>query len=338
MNIAPARTLPQVYYERDSQIIPSVFWPAQLIDLALARAIPEHHLLRHTGIFCADITHPEHHICPAQLIQLICNIEKYSSAKDFSFLVGQQLFSRPNHKIPPLLMAAENLGDLIDALLEYQALVCPLVNIRRRYEGDNLVLYWQDACGAEDSFIFLVEAMSATISSLARWRSNRCLPWQFYFAHNTPAYIEQYQVHLDGDLHFSCQRNAMSIKREFCYLPWQKNSDIIAHQFATAHQCKGFLAEVYDYLNNNIASAPNLEQTAHDFAMSSASFKRKLKKHSSHFQAIYDQVRKDLAVYWINQEGWSSEKIAQELHFHDVANLRRAFKKWTGLTLLAARG
>lgn len=339
----PLRCAPPVYYERDSAIVPSGFWPADLIDLAQARAIPEHKLLRHTGIFCEDILRRDHRICPEQLLQLIQNITKNTSADDLSFLVGHQLLPGKIAVISDQLMSSTNLDELIDALVEHQAFLCPLINIRRCYEGDELVLYWQDACGAEDSFIFLVEAFTTAVSSFARWRSNSRLPWQFYFAHKAPTYIEQYEVHLGGNIHFDCQRNAMAIAREYCYQPWVKNADITAEIF-TDHSTnimeaptKGFLAAVYDYLNSNIAIDPNLEQTAADFGMSSASFKRKLKKHRSHFQAIYNQVRKDLAVYWINQEGYSSEQVAQKLHFHDVANLRRAFKKWTGLTLLAVR-
>ncbi len=339
----PLRCAPQAFYERDSAIIPSRFWPAYLIDLAQARAIPEHKLLRHTGIFCEDIHRPDHRICPEQLLQLIQNITKNTSADDLSFLVGHQLLPGKIAVISDQLMSSTNLDELIDALVEHQAFLSPLINIRRCYEGDALVLYWQDACGAEDSFIFLVEALTTAISSLARWLSNSRLPWQFYFSHKAPTYIEQYEVHLGGNIHFDCQRNAMAIAREYCYQPWMKNADITAEIFTDYSTniieapTKGFLAAVYDYLNSNIATDPNLEQTAADFGMSSASFKRKLKKHRSHFQAIYDQVRKDLAVYWINQEGYSSEQVAKKLHFHDVANLRRAFKKWTGLTLLAVR-
>lgn len=339
----PLRCAPQAFYERDSAIIPSRFWPAYLIDLAQARAIPEHKLLRHTGIFCEDIHRPDHRICPEQLLQLIQNITKNTSADDLSFLVGHQLLPGKIAVISDQLMSSTNLDELIDALVEHQAFLSPLINIRRCYEGDALVLYWQDACGAEDSFIFLVEALTTAISSLARWLSNSRLPWQFYFSHKAPTYIEQYEVHLGGNIHFDCQRNAMAIHREYCYQPWVKNTNTSAENFIDISSnmmnvpTKGFLAAVYDYLNSNIATDPNLEQTAADFGMSSASFKRKLKKHRSHFQAIYDQVRKDLAVYWINQEGYSSEQVAKKLHFHDVANLRRAFKKWTGLTLLAAR-
>lgn len=329
----------RAYYERDSSIIPSGFWPAGLIDLALARALPEHKLLRHTGIFCEDIQQPEHRICPEQLLQLIRNIQKHSAADDLSFLFGHALLPGNIAGISEQLAAANNVSELIDRLLEHQALLCPLLNMRRHYEGEQLVLTWHDACGAEEALIFLVETMSTAISSLVRWLCGSRVDWSFYFAHKAPGYIEQYQVHLDGVVHFDCQRNAMSIARTCCYLPWPKTAPapiLQTPQLAISNwpavPQQGFLTEVYDYLNRTIAAAPNLEQTAADFGMSSASFKRKLKKHRSHFQAIYDQVRKDLAVYWLHQEGWSSEQVARQLHFHDVANLRRAFKKWTGLT------
>lgn len=334
------RQMPQSYYERDAAIIPSSFWPATLIDLAITRAIPEHNLLRHTGIFCEDFFHTDHRICPEQLLQLIRNIQKNYTGNDISFLLGHQLLPGNIVNLNHQLITASNLSELIDALIEHQSLACPLINIRRTYEGDQLVLSWQDACGAEDAFTFLVETMTTAICSITRWRSNTRLPWSLYFSHKNPEYIEQYQVHLGGDLHFGCQRNAMSIARNYCYQTWEKKNttpaqDKLLHNLDIPS--KGFLTEVYDYLNNNIAIAPNLEQTAADFGMSCASFKRKLKKHRSHFQAIYDTVRKDLAIHWIHKEGWSSEQVAQRLHFHDVANLRRAFKKWTGLTLLAAR-
>ncbi len=95
---------------------------------------------------------------------------------------------------------------------------------------------------------------------------------------------------------------------------------------------QSFLVSIYEYLQQHIHLDPSLDQTASDFYMSSASLKRKLQKHHTHFQAQYDAVRKDLALYWMNQEGMSNEQIANRLHFHDAANLRRAFKKWTGLT------
>lgn len=343
--------LPQAYYQRESQIIPSGWWAAGLIELAQGCALPDHKMLRHTGIFREDLLQATHRICPDQLLQLIFNITRNSGQDDLSFLFGHQLLSGNIPAVAHEINSANNLGELIDCIVQHQMLISPLLNLRLGYEGDDLVIYWQDACGADECFIFLQEVLTTAVSSMSRWLGGSRLPWRFYFSHKAPRYIEQYEVHLQGEIHFECQRNAMAIKREYCYLQWPAtpnaaaattnhadcDKSLLLSQSATLPTAKGFLAEVYDYLHNNITAEPNLEKTAADFGMSSASFKRKLKKHRSHFQAIYDQVRKDLAVYWINQEGWSSEQVAKKLHFHDVANLRRAFKKWTGMTLLAIR-
>jgi len=214
----------------------------------------------------------------------------------------------------------------------------PLINPRIVYEKDRLIIYWQ-ATGANDACqIFLAEMMAAALGALTRWLGDEALHWQFYFAGAQPVYTEQYEVHLDGQVTFNAPTNAIAIAREHLHRPWKNTSPsarVIAQRTAEQQLTQlqfrqGFLAETYTYLHNNIHSNPNLEHTAADFGMSSASFKRKLKKHHSHFQEQYDLVRKDLAIYWLSQEGWTNEQVAQKLHFYDAANLRRAFKKWTG--------
>lgn len=327
-------------YEIDTPLLPITQWPKALIELALSRGLAEHKLLRNTGIFNADLTQEKLFISPQQALQLIHNIQKHLPNRDMSFLLGQQLLPGNYGAASQQLAEAKNLHAALDILLDQQPLLSALLDLRLSYEGERLVIYWQDCCGAQEALRFLVEMMSAAINALCNWRTGRTLPWKFYFAQPTPDYIEQHQVHLDGSIAFNCQANAMAIAREFLYLPWQVDQHIASEIPPLAAintpppipYRQGFLSAVYSYLHNNIKLNPNLEQTATAFGMSSATFKRKLKKHHSHFQAQYDLVRKDLAIYWLHQEGWSNEQIARKLHFHDAANLRRAFKKWTGLT------
>lgn len=329
---------PGIYFEIDTLFIPAHEWPLALIDLALSRGAEEHKLLRGTGIFLADIASRKLMLSPQQCFQLIHNMQKHIHSPELSFLLGHRFFSALDNPAITALHKAGNLQEAIDIVILHQTQLMPLLNLRWSYEQDRLVIYWQDACGAESIIFFLLEMMSTALSSLARWRSGGNLPWQFYFTHSKPVYIEQYDVHLNNQVQFSCQSNAMAIARDYLYIPW-KNTDATQlpnaidtadfHQQSSRFQ-QGFLSAIYNYLHLNIQHNPNLEQTAAAFGMSSASLKRKLKKHHSHFQEQYDLVRKDLALYWLNQAGWSKEQVAQKLHFYDVANLRRAFKKWTG--------
>lgn len=333
---------PGRYFEIDTPFIPADQWPFALIEMAMSRGIEEHKLLRGTGIFREDIAEKYRPLAPQQCFQLILNMQKHIHSHELSFLSGHRIFTALNttasNRFHDELNSAANLQQAIDVLLDRQIHLMPLLNVRAVYEQDRLIIYWQDACGAGATLIFLLEMMFTALNSLSRWRSENNIPWQFYFTHNKPGYIEQYDVHLNSTVQFSSQVNAMAIARDYLHCPWKENvvdrrlpDDGLTRQTSQPLALqRGFLAETYTYLRNNIQHNPGLEQTAADFGMSSASFKRKLKKHHSHFQEQYDLVRKDLALYWLNEAGWSKKQIARKLHFYDVANLRRAFKKWTG--------
>ena len=341
--ISPEHYAPAAYYEIDTAFIPAHQWPLSLIELALSRGIEEHKLLRSTGIFREDITRKDLLLSPQQCFQLIENAQKHCSQHDISFLLGHRLFTDNLGAAEIALANARSLQEALDTLVKYQQQLCPLLTPRLNYEKDRLVIYWQDACGASNSHTFLLEMMATALSALGRWQTGASLPWQLYFTQTTPVHIEQYQVHLPAQVHFNAPVNVMAISRSQLHTPWKKSDENLARSareklalqepglaFQVNSSAQGFLAETYNYLHNNIHHAPNLEQTAADFAMSSASFKRKLKKHHSHFQAQYDLVRRDLAIMWLNQGGLTHEEVAQKLHFYDAANLRRAFKKWTG--------
>ncbi len=325
------------YFENDTAFIPAHEWPLMLIDLALSRGVEEHKLLRGTGIFREDILGRNLLLSPQDCFQLISNMQKHIQSHELGFLLGHRFFSTQHNAVTTAMNNAANLQVAIDILLDHQLQLMPLLNLRRSYEQDRLVIYWQDTCGAETSMIFLLEMMFTALSSVSRWHSGENLPWQFYFTQKKPAYIEQYEVHLHNNLHFSSHANAMVIGRDYLYSPWKNHcASRFTNALETADQLnqampfqRGFLSEIYHYLHNNISHNPNLEQTADAFGMSSASLKRKLKKHHSHFQEQYDLVRKDLTLYWLNELGCSKEQVAQKLHFYDVANLRRAFKRWT---------
>ena len=79
------------------------------------------------------------------------------------------------------------------------------------------------------------------------------------------------------------------------------------------------------------------QNPAEHFQMSSATLKRKLKKHQTHFQAQLDQSRLHTAIHLYRVQGFKTEQISQYLQINDTTNFRRAFKRWSGLTVQAAQ-
>ncbi len=330
----------KAYYEIDTAFIPAQHFPAALIDLALSRGIESNKLFKHTRIFYEDIISGSLRLAPEQCFQLIQNSQKQRNSHDLSFLLGHRLLPGNFGAASTVCINAMHLQDALDNLQYVSAILTPLLRPRLAYEENNIVIYWQDTCGAEDSLVFLVEMMFSAVTGLSRWLSGNALPWNYFFTFAEPTHNEQYDVNFGERTHFNALHNKMVLAREHIYKPWPKASPsvaFIAKQESTANlnalpAQQSFLTCIYEYLHQHIHLNPSLDQTASDFCMSSASLKRKLQKHHTHFQAQYDAVRKDLALYWMNQEGMSNEQIACRLHFHDAANLRRAIKKWTGLT------
>lgn len=328
------------WYECDTPCILAHQQPAVLIDLALTRGIDSHRLLRGTGFFYEDILAGKLHIAPRQCYQLLTNIRRLLPSDDTSFLMGHRLFPGNCGAASSALLNAKDLQQALELLTRYRLLLTPLIAPRLHYDADFLYIYWQDTCGANSEWPFLMEMITTALTSLSRWLSGQSLPWRYYFSHHQPRYIEQYQVHLGDHLAFNSHMDAMVIAREYFHMPWINASPsavILAQRDADAQLAEiglegGFLERLYCHLLHNIQRPTSLDQVAACFGMSSATLKRKLGKHQSHFQAQYDQVRKCLALYLINRQGWSNEQVASHLHFHDANNLRRAFKRWTGVT------
>ena len=328
------------WYERDTHCILAHQQPATLIDMAIKRGIDSHKLLRGTGFFYEDILAGNLQIAPCQYYQLISNARRLLPGDDISFLLGHRLLPGHCGAASAALSNARDLQQALELLLRYRLLLTPLIAPRLHYDADFLYVYWQDTCGASGEWPFLTEMMTTALTSLSRWLSDQHLPWRCYFSHQQPRYIEQYQVHLGEHLTFNSHMDAMVIAREYLHIPWinaSPSAAIVAQHEADAQLIAmgfegGFLERIYAHLLHNIQRPTSLDQVAADFAMSSATLKRKLSKHHSHFQAQYDLVRKCLALYLINRQGWSNEQVASYLHFHDANNLRRAFKRWTGVT------
>ena len=325
---------PQAYRERDSAFIDASRWPHTLIQLALGRGQAEHKLLRRTGIFCEDIGRKPLALTPEQIFRLFDNAFHPPQGHELAFLLGREWFEAQLTEFN----SCHNLQMLLDQLVAQCHTYSPLLGMHLRYENERLVIYWQDNFGAGPLLPLLVTMGACALHSLSRWRAGQNVAWTFYFAQPTPHYLEQYQVHLGERLVFAAPTNAVSIARSELHRPWQPIAEVGAsacspNQESTGQEStdpRGFLHEIYHYLHHNLAHQPNLEECAADFGMSSASLKRKLQKHHSSFQQQLDLVRTHLALHWLSEAGITQEQVAQRLDFYDAANLRRAFKKWTG--------
>jgi AraC-like DNA-binding protein len=150
--------------------------------------------------------------------------------------------------------------------------------------------------------------------------------------------VEQHQVHLGSALRFGCQLDAMLIDAAWLDRPWPRGSSVAtslacgqAQAAAEAEPARApaLPAALYDYLLERVRTVPTLERTAADFGVRPATLKRQLLRHHTHFQAELDQVRTHVALWLFQAHRADNDTVARYLGFHDAANFRRSFKRWT---------
>lgn len=76
---------------------------------------------------------------------------------------------------------------------------------------------------------------------------------------------------------------------------------------------------------------PSLAVTARLFHMTPRTLHRRLQQEGTSFQDILEQIRHTLALEHLKAEHLSIQEIAYALGYTDIANFRRAFKRWQGL-------
>jgi AraC-like DNA-binding protein len=79
-----------------------------------------------------------------------------------------------------------------------------------------------------------------------------------------------------------------------------------------------------------VAEPLTLDALARQFALSPATLRRRLDDEGAGWQALKDEVRRDLAIHRLADPRVSIEDIAAQMGFNDASSFHRAFRKWTG--------
>jgi AraC-like DNA-binding protein len=80
------------------------------------------------------------------------------------------------------------------------------------------------------------------------------------------------------------------------------------------------------------AGPPRLELVARDLAMSPRAVQRALAEAGGTYQALVDDVRRELALRLLEQPGATAAEVALATGFAEAASFSRAFRRWTGRT------
>lgn len=323
------------YLNQDDKYLTAQGLITTLVELALSRGIALHKLLRGTGVFEQDLMSVQHQFSISQQVRLLTQFKQLMKSADSGFLLGSQLANDTSVAAQGVLHAA-HIGQALKQLHNLRMQLAPLLFSYSYVHNEQYYIVLQNAVGLDDEISqYVMEIYSAAFYQVLKKVAGERVPCQFEFAYKRARHSQEYEQHLGLKVAFEKPITRWVLNKHALRLTNPAFSSFrfsqINSQLAALNSANStFVEAVSRLIYQN--PALNLDQVASQFAMSPATFKRKLKAHGVRFSTLYDEQSKRKAIYLLAMREQCNEQVAMRLSFYDIANFRRAFKRWTGLT------
>lgn len=105
------------------------------------------------------------------------------------------------------------------------------------------------------------------------------------------------------------------------------------NKLQNAASLSGLSKKIFNFLiANSYLYSLSIESVAGNFNLSVRTLQRKLKEEGVSYLQVVEEVRKSLAIYYIQNSTSSIKEISSILGYAEPSGFVRAFKKWTGET------
>lgn len=205
---------------------------------------------------------------------------------------------------------------------------------------DYAFLKIREKASARAPRIFGYETLLTMQLGVACWLVGRRIPiLESAFAYAQPARSAEYRLMYSEKMRFDADVTSVMFERSYLDL----------HVVQNEHTAKEFVRHapaniVLKYKNTTGLSAkirrslrsvartewPDFNSFAGILNMTPSTLRRRLEDEGQSFQAIKDQLRRDLAIDYLCRTSKGVADIAAELGFAEASAFHRAFKKWTG--------
>ncbi len=200
-----------------------------------------------------------------------------------------------------------------------------------------LGLRFTNASGVQPPFLH--EMLLRVFWRLLAWLAGGHLhATRFDFAFEQPSYAGRYGKVFPAPLNFGQRRSAVWFDLDRLKDPVRRDeaalrtflADAQTHVVVPRRGDHEVSMRVRSHLQNTQPAWPDLGATAEALHLTTATLQRRLAGEGTSFQALKDDLRRDMAIVRLSTSAVSLGELAYDMGFADSATFQRAFKAWTG--------
>lgn len=303
-------------------------------------------ILEGTGIPAELLNQGKARVSPEQFVLLIQRIWQLLEDELMGFApVKSKLGSFAT--MCQLTIHSENLEQMIKRGSRFYGLfeLMPAVSVETHGNKARLILQHDQLPNDKDHFI--QESLLVIWHRTACWMiDQRINLTKACFNYPAPLHQDEYKSIFYCPVEFNSQQtylefNADMLKQPVCQdertlTQFLKSSP--ADLLARPTKDESYSGKIRNLIGREIdGEMPSFEEIAQQLFMTPQTLRRRLKSEDTSYQELKDNIRRDIAIYYLGQPSLSINDISNKVGFTEPSTFHRAFKKWTGVTPLAYR-
>ena len=330
--------------ERDLASLPMA--QGGLTRLAIARlegaGVPVAPLLKSVGLTSEMIAEPEQRLSVRSQIALLDEAAKALKDDSLGFTLARDFDLRKIGLLYYVMASSQTLGDALKRVARYSQITNEALVVRYR-EANRLIINLSYSGVPRHSDRHQIEFCMFAVLRICRVLTGQNLvPQQFSIAHYRPEGTAEMSRFVGTKVEFGADTDEFSLNSNARELPvihadHHLNDLLLKHcEVALADRGAG-VSQLRTRVENAISSVlPHgrvlIEDVSRSLGMSKRTLARKLSDEGLNYSEIFEHLRRDLAVRYLDDRRMHVSKIAWLLGFHEVSAFTHAFKRWTGKT------
>ncbi len=317
-----------------------------LSRLAIARlksaGVPVAPLLKRVGLTPEAIADPEERLNVRSQIALLD--EAAIALKDdcLGFTLARDFDLREIGLLYYVMASSQSLGDALKRIARYSKITNEAL-VFGYQEGNRLILSLSYSGVPRHSDRHQIEFCMFGVLRICRVLTGQNLiPQHFSISHHRSGDNSEMARFVGTKVEFGADTDEFALNVDARELPLihadsHLNDLLLKYCEAALADRRGDMSQLRTRVENAISSVlphgrVRVEDVARSLGMSKRTLARRLSDEGLNFTEILQQLRRDLAVRYLDDRRLHVSKIAWLLGFHEVSAFTHAFKRWTGKT------
>ncbi|HIF99617.1 MAG: AraC family transcriptional regulator [Myxococcales bacterium] len=314
-------------------IVP-IIYARELVDLLQKEGVPVREALRGTGISARQLRMPDGLITHPQQLRVYQNAVAIASEPGLGFRLGA-LFEPGHHGVlGHALLCATSGRDELRIAANYVRIRGFLLDFELREEADTTVLVAREFIPLGAVHMMVVEELLAMFSGPGSSRSSEAS--EIRIDYPAPAHRAQYESLFECPIRFGA--DALEIRFPNALLDAPREMSNAEMLQICEERCQAILerlgsgGQMADRVRSQILAIRGfqLDAVAGRMGTSPRTLRRRLREEGTNFREVVGDVRKGLALDYLETSDLLLEEIAALLGYEDAANFNRAFRRWVG--------